>query len=876
MQVNFGSRSGQTALHWAASRGNLEASLCLVAFGAQVDAVDQDGMTPLLAAVKCKRKFMALTLLEFGANVLHVDKGGQSVMHFGAGTGSADMLRLLSRRGANASQEDSQGLMPIHRACMAGHFEAALFLAEELGCSTTAAIAKRHALADPSALAGLGYGPETHSLLPIDLALMHVYIQATKDEGSSPIGPVNIPPPAVSLAPVETLSQSLGRCMQFLRHGGGAVADPYFWRLRAIRTCPSEVWMLRSLTLRGLHGPVAAPVATGLGAGDTIPKITRMDLVMEAGAHYMYGLLGMEAPTSNWQVRHLPFAAWVLLVVIVIANLGLNDMRGVMRHSWMVPLEGILFGVVLAVEAVILCVEPGTVDPYGVGWEEGEPLWQALPTAPQLLSAASRARGKPLHGAVAADGSLVDPVTGTAEGSRVVSPSETLLMVDPQRIKVAPDGLTTATSTSRNPKAFEDFMIVQVTPVDDSPVCVAAAQLANALLAMGVAQGAAGFNWHNPKSDLTLEEFKPELFIPSAPSHAMVALGGDSSPAGILRAVLSGAQPAAPKLDYQAIPRPCITSTWSNTCQFLLQRKLSHVERLLVDASFASGVSAELRDEMTCFTTECVQPPRSKYDTITRRRYHKFDHYCPWVHRTVSANTHPWFVVYCTAQFLCCAIGVTLWMMQLMYLPRAASMSWPQFIWHGTAGRGVLSLLALFCHSFGTALCAGLLAFHVPSAMAGNVTTNEASNAGRYAHMWRFSPPAAVAKAKQFLDVSRSLTGPNADAQMLSMLKGLPYFKRDTYSPFAWKGGMDNTREMFGLRGARRMPPGRVRHLRVTAEALGSVAAQVAHHAPEPSACGSGCSHSHGHSHGRSPAAGAAAGASAPLVSAAAAGTEEA
>jgi len=867
MQVNFGSRSGQTPLHWAAARNSLEAALLLLASGAQIDAVDQDGTTPLLAAISRGNKFMVLLLIEFGASLVHTDANGSSCMHLAAGVaGDVDMLRLLSRRGAVATAEDGQDMLPIHRACASGKFDAAIFLVEELGCSASAPLAAGHKLADGDALAAMGYAPGQRNLLPLDLAIMDIYKRTTQGEGSASIGPVRIPPPAVSLAQVSSIGQSLGRCLQFLRNGGAPVADPYFWRLRAIPHCPSAVWKLRTLTLGSLLGPVALPFASGLSAGDTIPKLQRFDLIMEASAHYTFGVFGSEAPNSNWQVRHLPFAAWVLLVAVVIANLGMNDMQGPMRSSWMVPMEAFLFGVVLLAEAVILVVDPGTVDPYAVGWAEGEVHWQALPRGGDLVAVALSKQGKLLHGAVSHDGHLLDPVSGHMDASSKVGAGHPLLMVDPHRIQVLPDGLTTVNTTAPKQQSSDGFMIVQVTPVDDSPTCVAAAQLANAMLAMGVAQGIAGFNWHNPASNLSSRPFIAEEFVPKTASNRMVVVDSAGDAGAVCRRMQGGAHaPATVQFDYQAITQPTVSTTWSTTCQFLLQRKLSHIERLLLDSTFASGVSAELRDEMTCFTTECVQPPRSKFDTVTQRRYHKFDHFCPWVHRAVAANTHPWFVLYCVAQFLCCVLGVALWMLPLWHIPHASQMSWPMFIWRATAGRGFISLLSLLCHSFGTALCAGLLGFHVPHALAGNVTTNEASNANRYAHMWRFSPPDAVAKAQQFLAVSRQLQGPNADAQMLAMLKALPYFKREVYSPFAWDTIKENAQEMLGLRAARRVPPGRVRHLKVTAEALGAVATQVANHTPKPTACGSGCSHDHGHSasahgaHDGSPSGGAAA-----------------
>lgn len=64
---------GFTALHWAASYGQINSVQLLIANGAEVDKLGPDGETPLLLAANGGHHDVVRLLIEKGANVNHID-----------------------------------------------------------------------------------------------------------------------------------------------------------------------------------------------------------------------------------------------------------------------------------------------------------------------------------------------------------------------------------------------------------------------------------------------------------------------------------------------------------------------------------------------------------------------------------------------------------------------------------------------------------------------------------------------------------------------------------------------------------------------------------------------------------------------------------
>jgi len=107
--VNEVQGDGMTALHWAASRGNLAATRMLVSAGARLDPVTRNGnYTPLHLAAQNGRAEAVKALLAAGANVnATTSSGGASALHFAASSGDAATVDALVDKGASVNVRES-------------------------------------------------------------------------------------------------------------------------------------------------------------------------------------------------------------------------------------------------------------------------------------------------------------------------------------------------------------------------------------------------------------------------------------------------------------------------------------------------------------------------------------------------------------------------------------------------------------------------------------------------------------------------------------------------------------------------------------------------------------------------------------------------
>ena len=107
--VNEVQGDGMTALHWAASRGNIAATRMLVSAGARLDPVTRNGnYTPLHLAAQNGRVETVRALLAAGANVNALtSSGGASALHFAASSGDAATVEALIEKGAPVNGRES-------------------------------------------------------------------------------------------------------------------------------------------------------------------------------------------------------------------------------------------------------------------------------------------------------------------------------------------------------------------------------------------------------------------------------------------------------------------------------------------------------------------------------------------------------------------------------------------------------------------------------------------------------------------------------------------------------------------------------------------------------------------------------------------------
>ena len=124
--VHAVNKNGMTALHRAAICGNNEIAKLLIAAGADVNAMNKKGSTALY---KTALNFnagndyteVAKLLIAAGANVHAMDIRGTTALHVAAKHGSAEVAKVLISLGANVHAMDIWGKTALRRAAENGH-----------------------------------------------------------------------------------------------------------------------------------------------------------------------------------------------------------------------------------------------------------------------------------------------------------------------------------------------------------------------------------------------------------------------------------------------------------------------------------------------------------------------------------------------------------------------------------------------------------------------------------------------------------------------------------------------------------------------------------------------------------------------------------
>jgi cytohesin len=105
-------------LHLAVMADRAAVAQLLLARGAEVEARDELGWTPLHHAVSVAVQEL---LVANGANVGARDNGGRTPLHVAALSGRADLAQFLLARGADVNARDSEdGVTPLHMAAFNG------------------------------------------------------------------------------------------------------------------------------------------------------------------------------------------------------------------------------------------------------------------------------------------------------------------------------------------------------------------------------------------------------------------------------------------------------------------------------------------------------------------------------------------------------------------------------------------------------------------------------------------------------------------------------------------------------------------------------------------------------------------------------------
>lgn len=101
--------------------GNVDAVRSWVASGADINVVDDRGVTPLMLASAWHRAECVAEMLRLGADARRVDNYGRTALHFvawrgGDGGGGAEVVRLLVAAGCDAAVRNNDGRTAVEYA----------------------------------------------------------------------------------------------------------------------------------------------------------------------------------------------------------------------------------------------------------------------------------------------------------------------------------------------------------------------------------------------------------------------------------------------------------------------------------------------------------------------------------------------------------------------------------------------------------------------------------------------------------------------------------------------------------------------------------------------------------------------------------------
>ncbi|OJW71078.1 MAG: hypothetical protein BGO68_05455 [Candidatus Amoebophilus sp. 36-38] len=130
--VHVVDNEGNTPLHFAAKRSHKEVVALLIEKGANVNATTKyRNYTPLYVAAEHGHKEVVALLIEKGANINATNSWGDTPLDIAARWGYKDVVTLLLEKEANINAVNSLDYTPLHVAARSGHKEVVTLLIEK-------------------------------------------------------------------------------------------------------------------------------------------------------------------------------------------------------------------------------------------------------------------------------------------------------------------------------------------------------------------------------------------------------------------------------------------------------------------------------------------------------------------------------------------------------------------------------------------------------------------------------------------------------------------------------------------------------------------------------------------------------------------------
>lgn len=113
-KVVFRNKNGQTALHYACSKNHPEVVKLLIKNGADVNAADRYGATPLhRAAAQDREQVTRLLLADSRIQMNKADRSGNTALHCACEDSCENVAVLLMQSGADRSIQNKEEKTPL-------------------------------------------------------------------------------------------------------------------------------------------------------------------------------------------------------------------------------------------------------------------------------------------------------------------------------------------------------------------------------------------------------------------------------------------------------------------------------------------------------------------------------------------------------------------------------------------------------------------------------------------------------------------------------------------------------------------------------------------------------------------------------------------